>query len=178
MTSTTPENKGVVCAAVNIRTEGPWPGRFVCSVTWFHAENDGHWYRAYKSEPGINQYSRLPMLDTVQPDKVAKFIRQMMERQPETIALVLENQHWEDELEAQPTDPRMYTADGTEITDGATLYNYYDCEWVKIVFGSQDSLHHPSHEHWDGWFNTTDLDGNRGPILNGERLSIGPPERS
>lgn len=69
------------------------------------------------------------------------------------------------------------TADGVEVTDGARLFNYYDCFWVEVHFGDTPGIERPS---WDGWFETRRVlkDGTvspRGPMLNGERMSARPP---
>jgi hypothetical protein len=53
---------------------------------------------------------------------------------------------------------------GTPITDGMMLFNYYDGEWGKVVFGP--------YTHEDGWFSIN------GTSLNGVRVSTYDPKGS
>lgn len=77
----------------------------------------------------------------------------------------------------------MRTADGVTITDGARLFNYYDCYWVEVHFEDTASeFTGIGAPHWDGWFRTRRVNddgtvGNAasGPLLNGERMSGSKP---
>ncbi len=72
---------------------------------------------------------------------------------------------------AVENDPRMKTADGVAITDGARLWNYYDCEWVTVEFGDSMSSS-PTGQYWDGWFTVHGTTKRKGRYtLNGERMS-------
>lgn len=69
------------------------------------------------------------------------------------------------------TDARYRAADGAAITDGARLFNYYDCEWVTVrIAGTWADPTSEFHQHWDGWFDTRSESGRAVP-LNGERLA-------
>lgn len=73
-------------------------------------------------------------------------------------------------------DPRYRCADGTPITDGARLFNYYDGFWVIVRFEDTPAARedYRFHETWDGWFRTRREDGSNGPLLNGERMAGKP----
>jgi hypothetical protein len=60
-------------------------------------------------------------------------------------------------------DHEVLTADNVGVDTGDVVWNYYDRRWVRIT--------HPPQS--DGWFDTADpITGERGPILNGERVSF------
>lgn len=79
-------------------------------------------------------------------------------------------------VKKRQTDPRMFTTDGKEITDGGRYYNYYDCEWVTVEFGDSKYSTGVGNEYWDGWFTVRSDSGGRGRYtLNGERMSADMP---
>lgn len=53
------------------------------------------------------------------------------------------------------------TADSQSVGKGDRVWNFYDLRWVTIA----------EEPDADGWFSTTEEDGSRGPLLNGERIT-------
>lgn len=69
------------------------------------------------------------------------------------------------------TDPRYKTADGSPITHGKPLFNYYDGYVVLVkIDGTHADPDSEFHQSWDGWYYTKRENGETGPILNGERM--------
>jgi hypothetical protein len=67
-------------------------------------------------------------------------------------------------------DARFRTADGRTITEGLACWdNNLDLVIVKVSESRVDS------GWWDGWFETVRPDGQRGPVMNGERLTTVHP---
>lgn len=64
-----------------------------------------------------------------------------------------------------------FTADGTEITDGLIVWNYYDMVVGKVDFRQS----YADSPHFDGWFQIVDNTGRRVSLVNGERMSMRHP---
>jgi hypothetical protein len=48
-------------------------------MTTVHWEDD---FKAYKSEPGLNEFSRVPQLDTLSPEGIGYFITMILKGDP------------------------------------------------------------------------------------------------
>lgn len=71
----------------------------------------------------------------------------------------------------ETVDLRYRAADGSPITHGKPMWNYYDGYVVLVQVKDYDADPDDQfHEHWDGWFRTKREDGLNGPLLNGERM--------
>ena len=60
-----------------------------------------------------------------------------------------------------PPERVIAAADGKVARVGDRVWNFYDLRWVTIA----------EEPDADGWFSTTEEDGSRGPVLNGERIT-------